>query len=48
MALPEVRERLVGGGLDPIVTTPQEFGAFIRSEIAKWSKVAKDVGARAD
>ena len=48
MAMPEVRERLVGGGLDPIVTTPQEFGAFIRSEIDRWSKVAKAVGARAD
>src|SRR5205807_2435221 len=27
MAMPEVRERLIGGGLDPIVTTPPEFGA---------------------
>jgi len=48
MALPEVRQRLVEGGLDPIVSTPQEFGEFIRAEIAKWSKVAKDVGARVD
>ena len=48
MAMPEVRARLVEGGLDPIVTTPEEFGAFIRAEIAKWSKVAKDVGARVD
>jgi tripartite-type tricarboxylate transporter receptor subunit TctC len=48
MAMPEVRARLVEGGLDPIVTTPEEFGDFIRAEIAKWSKVAKDVGARVD
>ena len=48
MAMPEVRERLVGGGLDPIVTSPQEFAAFIRAEIDRWSKVAKAVGARAD
>jgi tripartite-type tricarboxylate transporter receptor subunit TctC len=48
MAMPEVRARLVEGGLDPIVTTPEEFGEFIRAEIAKWSKVAKDVGARVD
>ena len=48
MAMPEVRSRLVEGGLDPIVTTPEEFGEFIRAEIAKWSKVAKDVGARVD
>jgi tripartite-type tricarboxylate transporter receptor subunit TctC len=48
MAMPDVRARLVEGGLDPIVTTPDEFGEFIRAEIAKWSKVAKDVGARVD
>jgi tripartite-type tricarboxylate transporter receptor subunit TctC len=48
MAIPEVRDRLVGGGLDPIVTSPQEFGAFIRAEIERWSKVAKTVGAKAD
>ena len=48
MAMPDVRTRLVEGGLDPIVTTPEEFGEFIRTEIAKWSKVAKDVGARVD
>jgi tripartite-type tricarboxylate transporter receptor subunit TctC len=48
MALPEVRQRLIEGGLDPIVSSPQEFGDFIRAEIAKWAKVAKDVGARVD
>ena len=48
MAMPDVRTRLVEGGLDPIVSSPEEFGEFIRAEIAKWSKVAKDVGARVD
>ena len=48
MAMPDVRARLVEGGLDPIVSTPEEFGEFIRAEIAKWSKLAKDVGARVD
>lgn len=48
MAMPDVRSKLVEGGLEPIVSTPEEFGEFIRAEIAKWSKVAKDVGARVD
>jgi tripartite-type tricarboxylate transporter receptor subunit TctC len=48
MANPEVRERLLGGGLDPVGGTPEEFGRFIRSEIVKWSKIAKDVGAKAE
>src|SRR5919106_1528781 len=48
MAAPEVRQRLLEGGLDPIVGTPEAFGEFIRAEIVKWSKVAKAVGARVD
>jgi tripartite-type tricarboxylate transporter receptor subunit TctC len=32
----------VGGG------TPDEFGALIRSEIAKWGKVVREAGVRAD
>ena len=48
MAMPAVRERLLAGGLDPVPDTPEEFGRFIRSEIAKWSKIAKDVGAKAE
>ena len=48
MALPDVHQRLLDGGLDPIPGTAREFGDFIRAEIAKWSKVAKDVGARVE
>lgn len=48
MALPDVRAKLVGGGLDPVGGTPEAFGGFIRTEIAKWSKIARDVGARAE
>ena len=48
MAQPAVREKLVAGGLDPIGGTPDDFARFIRAEIAKWSKIAKDVGAKAE
>jgi len=48
MTMPDVRERLLGGGLDPVGGTPEEFGRFIRGEIVKWSKIAKDVGAKAE
>ena len=40
--------KLIGGGVDPVGGTPEAFGAFIRSEIAKWTKIARDVGARAE
>ncbi len=48
MQMPDVRERLLGAGLEPVGGSPEDFAQFIKSEIAKWSKVAKDVGARAD
>ncbi|MEO6566347.1 MAG: tripartite tricarboxylate transporter substrate binding protein [Casimicrobiaceae bacterium] len=48
MATPAVREKLVGGGLEAVGGTPADFGRFIGSEIAKWTKIAKDVGAKAE
>jgi tripartite-type tricarboxylate transporter receptor subunit TctC len=45
---PEVRTRLATAGLTPVDGSPDDFGKYIRSEIAKWSKVAKDIGATID
>jgi len=48
VALPHVKERLVSLGTEPVITTPDEFGAYIRTEIQKWSKVIKDSGAKVE
>ena len=48
MAMPDVRAKLIGGGVDPVGGSPEAFGSFIRTEIAKWSKIARDVGARVE
>ena len=48
LALPDVRERLVNQGYDPVGDTPAEFAAYLRDEITKWQKVVKTSGARAD
>ena len=48
MAMPAVRERLVSGGLEPVGGTPADFGRFIASETAKWTKISKAVGAKAE
>ncbi|HEV2008802.1 MAG TPA: tripartite tricarboxylate transporter substrate binding protein [Burkholderiales bacterium] len=48
LAMPDVKEFLFNQGLDPAPGTPEQFGAYIKSEIAKWAKVVKDSGARAD
>ncbi len=49
MAAPDVRERLAPGGLSDLPGgTPEAFGEFVRSEIAKWSRVVKESGAKID
>jgi tripartite-type tricarboxylate transporter receptor subunit TctC len=48
MVMPAVRNKLVEGGLEPTGGTPEQFKRFISDEIAKWVKIAKDVGAKVD
>ena len=48
LRLPDVRERLLSQGMEPVSNTPEEFAAYIKSEIAKWAKVVKASGARPD
>ena len=46
---PEVKEKLHGaGGLEPLVTTPDEFSALIRRDYDRFGKLIKDVGIKAD
>ena len=46
--LPEVRERFLGLGLDPIILMPEEFRSFIASEIKKWADVVKMASIKAE
>jgi tripartite-type tricarboxylate transporter receptor subunit TctC len=41
LALPEVRERVLAAGVEPLTDTPQEFAAFIQAENRKWARVIK-------
>jgi tripartite-type tricarboxylate transporter receptor subunit TctC len=43
---PETRERLVSMGVDIVASSPDEFGAYLRSEIARYSKVIKEAGIK--
>jgi len=46
LADPAVLERIRLLGADPMPTTPEEFGRFIRSEYDKWAKVAAETAAK--
>jgi tripartite-type tricarboxylate transporter receptor subunit TctC len=45
---PDARERLYSIGAEPMNNTPEEFAAYISAEMAKWSKVIKAAGVRAE
>ena len=45
---PEMRERFIAQGTDPVGSTPDEFGEYMRTETAKWARLVKASGAKAD
>ncbi|SRR6266508_5975062 len=47
LSLPAMKERLVELGYEPVGNTPDEYAAQIRTEIAKWAKVIRSAGIRA-
>jgi tripartite-type tricarboxylate transporter receptor subunit TctC len=48
MTLADVREKLAGIGLDVAGGSPEVLAAYTRSELAKWAKVVRESGAKAD
>jgi tripartite-type tricarboxylate transporter receptor subunit TctC len=48
LKLPNIRERLVGLGLEPVSISTEEFARFMRAETLKWDKVIKAAGIVAD
>lgn len=45
-AMPDIRERLSSIGAEPAGMSSAAFGAMIRSDIARWKKVALEAGIR--
>lgn len=48
VAQPDIKERFVAQGIDMQTSTPEQFGALIKSEVVKWRKVVRDAGAKVD
>jgi tripartite-type tricarboxylate transporter receptor subunit TctC len=41
-----IRKRFLDDGVEPVGSTPEEFAALIRSDMAKWAKVVKDANIK--
>ncbi len=48
MAMPDVREQLQNAGLEPSIKDAEAFRGYIKSELAKWTKLIKGAGIKAD
>jgi tripartite-type tricarboxylate transporter receptor subunit TctC len=48
LEMPDTRARLAAQGLEPVGGTPEQFAAYIGSEVTKWSKVIKHAGITAE
>ncbi len=45
---PDMQPRFAAAGVEPLTSTPEEFAGFIRSEAARFAKVVKDAGIKAE
>ena len=48
LATKEVRDSFIAQGVEPMILGTDEFGAFMKAEVAKWTQAVKDSGAKAD
>jgi tripartite-type tricarboxylate transporter receptor subunit TctC len=48
LASPDVREKLLAQGAEPMPTTPEAFGRFMQEEMARWAPVVKQAGVKLD
>jgi len=48
LTLPDVRDRMMANGQEPVGSTPEKFAAYIKAEMIKWEKVIKQSGAKAE
>jgi tripartite-type tricarboxylate transporter receptor subunit TctC len=45
---PQIHERFAAMGADPVGNTPEQFAAFLKTEMAKWAKLVKAAGIKAE
>jgi tripartite-type tricarboxylate transporter receptor subunit TctC len=47
-AMPDTQEKMRNAGFEPISSTPEKFGEFIKTQIVRWGKVIKDANLSVD
>jgi tripartite-type tricarboxylate transporter receptor subunit TctC len=45
---PQVKQRMAALGAEPVGNSPEEFGAFIKTEMARWGRIIKEKGIRSE
>jgi len=48
LRLPDIREKLLAQGTDPVGNAPEAFGVLMKAETAKWARVIKEANIKAD
>jgi len=48
LAQPDVRERILNDGSEPVGSSPAEFRGFMSADLEKWARLAKESGAKLD
>jgi tripartite-type tricarboxylate transporter receptor subunit TctC len=48
LLLPDIKARILQTNNEPAPTSPEEYDAFVKSEVAKWTKVIKEAGIKFD
>ncbi len=48
LALPDVRDRLLSQGVQPFISTPEQFGELLRSDMAKFARVIKTANIKVE
>ena len=43
---PDMKPRMQAQGMDPVASSPEEFDAYIRAELARWTEVVRDAGMK--
>ena len=48
LAMPDIKEKIAVQGMDSFISTPEQFAALMKADMAKWGKVIKAAGIKPD